>query len=191
MKGAFKAIMTILIAGSGALCLAQTNGAACEHTLDIHGTSNMHDWVLHAGQVDVKASITTAEDDGTWNLSALTVEIPVEQIKSEKGSIMDKKTKKALMAEEHPVIRFTLPNATVLTPGRTNYIQGTLKIAGVSKTIDLAVAVNQTSSGELVCTGKKDLKMTDFKIDPPTALMGAMKTGDDISVKFSVTISNF
>jgi hypothetical protein len=31
--------------------------------------------------------------------------------------------------------------------------------------------------------------MTDFKIDPPTALMGTMKTGDEITISFNVKLA--
>ena len=32
--------------------------------------------------------------------------------------------------------------------------------------------------------------MTDFKIEPPTALLGAITTGDDIKIKFNANFKN-
>jgi len=190
MKGAFITFIIFFLAAPGMMCVAQSDGAS-KQSISINGSSNMHDWVMHAEEVVVKGDISSAEDDGTWKVSALTVEIPVEKIKSEKGSIMDKKTYKALMSEVHPVIRFNVPGTTVLTTGKANKVQGSLRVAGVTKTIDLAVDVRLSPAGDLVCSGQKDMKMTDFKVDPPTALMGAMKTTDEITIEFNVTLSNF
>jgi polyisoprenoid-binding protein YceI len=36
--------------------------------------------------------------------------------------------------------------------------------------------------------GSKKIKMTDFGISPPTALMGTMTTGDEVEVIFQVTL---
>jgi galactitol-specific phosphotransferase system IIB component len=70
--------------------------------------------------------------------------------------------------------------------GFTTEVQGVLSIAGTSKTVNLLVAGTETTTGfEFV--GEKALKMTAFNIDPPTALFGTLKTGDDITIKFKTT----
>jgi hypothetical protein len=35
--------------------------------------------------------------------------------------------------------------------------------------------------------GSYSLKMTDYKMKPPTAMMGVMRVGDDVKLKFAVT----
>ena len=34
--------------------------------------------------------------------------------------------------------------------------------------------------------GEKTLKMSDFDVKPPTALLGTLKTGNDITIKFNL-----
>jgi hypothetical protein len=44
------------------------------------------------------------------------------------------------------------------------------------------------ADGGVTFTGSKKLKMTDYKIKPPTALMGTLTTGDDIEIVFTITL---
>jgi hypothetical protein len=44
-------------------------------------------------------------------------------------------------------------------------------------------------NGELQLTVSKKLKMTDFKMEPPTAMMGTIKVGDEVTVIFDVTVN--
>jgi hypothetical protein len=39
-------------------------------------------------------------------------------------------------------------------------------------------------SGVVNVKGIVPLKMTDFGVDPPTAMLGALKTGDDIKINY-------
>ena len=38
---------------------------------------------------------------------------------------------------------------------------------------------------KVVLKGEKTFKMTEFKIDPPKALLGTITTGDEITIKFN------
>jgi hypothetical protein len=50
----------------------------------------------------------------------------------------------------------------------------------------MQVKVIGNAEGQLIFEGIKVIKMTDFGISPPTAFMGAMKVGADVTVKFRV-----
>ena len=62
-------------------------------------------------------------------------------------------------------------------------ISGELMVAGVTKKIDIKVTLSKKNQLIMV-DGNHQLKMTDFGINPPKALLGAIKTGDEIEVKF-------
>jgi filamentous hemagglutinin family protein len=51
-----------------------------------------------------------------------------------------------------------------------------------------ATAVQVGSDGSVTFSGSKKLKMTDYGIKPPTALMGTMTVGDEVEIVFSVTL---
>ena len=44
------------------------------------------------------------------------------------------------------------------------------------------------NSGDVEISGSKKLKMTDYNIDPPTALMGTMTTGDEVEIEFRIVL---
>lgn len=172
----------VMVAAAG---YSQTTYTITNHNLQVLGTSNVHDWVINAETVKGDVKITMSED-GAFTINSLVVEIPVAGLKSEKGNLMDKKTYKALLADDHPLIRFTVKsNSGALSGDR---VSGMLCIAGVEKWITLDGEWRELPNRSMVYTGSKAMKMTDFGIDPPTAMLGAMKTGDDITVEFSVTL---
>jgi hypothetical protein len=41
----------------------------------------------------------------------------------------------------------------------------------------------------MVCKGSKKIKMTDFNVEPPSFMFGSVKTGDEITVTFDVTLA--
>jgi len=44
-------------------------------------------------------------------------------------------------------------------------------------------------NGEIQFTGSQELLMTDFGIDPPTAVFGTIRSKDEIRIEFDVTLS--
>lgn len=150
-------------------------------SLEIDGTSNIHDWTSVAETVTING--TYAQTEGKMTIPALRVKIPVESIKSSKGRIMDNKTYDALQSEQHPTITFTLKELSEINATSVKAV-GTLTIAGKAKTISLTADRRLDGKGVLTFSGKKALKMTDFDVDPPTALLGTLKTGDDVTVSY-------
>jgi len=63
-----------------------------------------------------------------------------------------------------------------------------ITIAGVSQRVMLPARVRQPAEGRWQIKAKKELKMTDFKINPPTALMGMIKTYDEITIELDLLI---
>jgi len=64
---------------------------------------------------------------------------------------------------------------------------GKLTIAGTVKHTDLvATAKYNPADKSLTITGIKKMKMTDYNVDPPKALMGTIKTGNEIAISFNL-----
>lgn len=151
--------------------------------LTIHGTSNLHDWETVATEVVVQGNFTI-ESGILKTVDKLNVRIPVKKIKSEKGKTMDNKTYDALLADKNPTITFIASKVQVA--GADVTATGTLNVAGKSKPATIKAKWRQLPANEIEISGSYSLKMTDFGISPPTALLGTMKTGDGITVKFTV-----
>jgi polyisoprenoid-binding protein YceI len=64
--------------------------------------------------------------------------------------------------------------------------KGDLAIAGVTNKVSVPVSVTPLGNGTIKISGTANLKMTDFKIDPPApkVALGMITTGDDVKILF-------
>ncbi len=68
--------------------------------------------------------------------------------------------------------------------------KGQLVVAEVTNSIALPVAVLPLPENRLMITGTTSLKMTDFKIQPPSPkLFPLLKTGDEVKILFDWTLA--
>ena len=105
---------------------------------------------------------------------------------------MDKKTYKALKTDEYKSISFLSKEISTTKLSETSYkliIKGALTICGVEKPISLESVLTK-KDGVFLLEGNYKLLMTNFGIDPPKALLGAIKTGDEIEIKFKSVFTN-
>lgn len=164
------------------------NVVATKSEIKVDGTSNLHDWTV-ISKTGHTGKLTAIFGDGTLkDINQLEFELPAESLKSGKSG-MDKNTYKALKTEKHNRITFKLERINSLTGQPGNYqlnMRGSLTIAGTSKSVDLILNLKETAN-ELRLQGNYKLKMTDFNIDPPKALMGTITTGNDVTISFDST----
>ncbi|MRR22396.1 YceI family protein, partial [bacterium] len=64
-------------------------------------------------------------------------------------------------------------------------ISGELTINGVMKQVAVPVQGSLTGN-KLNVRGSKTIKMSDFDVKAPVALMGTLKTGDEVTVSFDL-----
>ena len=133
----------------------------------------MHDWTMTS---------SSANFSGTINGNAITnvkFSMPVKNLKSTKGKMMDNKVYDALKANKAPNISFT---ATSLSVGKGN-LAAKLTIAGVTKDVSFPVNVIKNGASYNI-TGTENLKLSDFGMERP-GFMG-VKTGDAIKVTVNI-----
>jgi polyisoprenoid-binding protein YceI len=174
------ATATTLGAQNAKVTLASTS------SIRVDGTSNVHAWHLTTSTFTSDIEMAAPAGPGS-KVEAVTLTIPVTSLKSGKGGL-DKNTYKAMNAEKHPTITFRL-TSYMAEPKNGAYaakIGGMLTVNGV----DHAVMLDATITGEpaaLQAVGTTKFKMTDFGIKPVTALMGTIRTGDEVKITFDVT----
>ena len=156
--------------------------------LTLHGDSTLHRFSSTATVVNATASLETAAADASLSQAfqdgkpALALTVQVSGLKSGKSGL-DENMYKALKAAKFPEIRFILSSLkTVPEP----LAAGSLTIAGVSRPIEFQVAF-AASEETLTARGSYDLKMSDYGIKPPKMMLGAIKTRDEITIRFEVT----
>lgn len=176
-------ISTIILLTSLSLS-AQDLFTASTVTLTIDGSSNVHDWTSTAQEVLVTGKFQST--GGTLTaIDELNVRIPVKKIKSTKGSVMDNKTYDALRAAKFPNITFKATRVDV--NGDQIKATGTLTIAGRYRTVTI-MAKGKSIAGGYEISGSYDLKMSQYEIERPTALLGTVSTTDDIKINFAVRL---
>lgn len=149
--------------------------------LVVSGTSSLHDWDMPSDQA--KGTMEAKEESGKLaEIKSLKIEMPAESIKSGKRA-MDKKAYDALKTKQHKSVIYTLKSAS--KSGDTWTLNGSFNIAGVTKNVSLK-AKETSQAGGYTLKGSYDFKLSDYDITPPTALMGSIKTGDEVTISFTV-----
>lgn len=190
LKTQFGALFTLLLVVSNCntLVAQESKVVLPESKLTVFGTSNLHDWEIEAKAMSGKA-ITTIEAGDLKTLKSLDFAVEVEQLKSGKNG-MDENTFKALKSKTYKTINFKLVSVSKITEIATGSFtvetQGDLTIAGVTKRINQAFTVKVIGK-KIIFSGKTKIDMTVFGVKPPTALMGTIKTGKEVTIDFKVT----
>ena len=155
--------------------------------MTILGTTNVHDF---------KSKVTQANGEAILNegkvLQSLVVEIPVRSIKSGE-KLMDTKTYETFDVDKNPNITFKLTDVNSLHVDGNQVsvtLSGNLTMAGVTRKISLKSTGSSDKPGVYEFVGSVALKMTDFKMNPPTAMLGLMKVADAITLKYDVSFEN-
>lgn len=159
--------------------------------LSVSGTSSLHDWEMKSKQGKCEVVFELGENDKITGVSGLNFTLDATTIKSE-YTMMDNNTYKALKTKTNKNISFVLASGTVTQSDASSYLVkviGNLTIAGKTQKIDLAATAKYNGADKsFTINGSKKLKMTDYGVDPPTAMFGTIKTGNDITIAFSSKI---
>ena len=176
------------------LFLVFTHSYSQEFTLDkdfeisIQGTSTLHDWEMSCNEATGSADFSI-KNNKIKGVRSLTLEIKSTSLKSGKES-MDENAYKALKTDSYNAILFSLQKTTSVKALERNIFrinfEGTLTVAGESRPVSSSVKCT-ASTDRVQCEGSFNLQMTDFKIDPPTALFGSIETDNNISVFYNTT----
>ena len=156
--------------------------------LVVKGTSTLHDWEMKSskGYCEVLFAMTGA--DKLVDLTGLNFNLPAESLKSE-SSMMDNNTYKALKTGVYKNISFVSSSGSVTQVDAFRYqvkAIGKLTIAGNTRETDLSATLKYNAADKsFTVSGVKKMKMTDYGVKPPTVMMGAIKTGNEISIVFN------
>lgn len=154
--------------------------------VSVDGTSSLHDWTMTSKSATGTAEIVM-ENGELKSIQNLSVNVKAETLKSGKGG-MDDNAYKALNTKKNPDIKFTLDKINSIEKKGDHYLisaSGKMTIGAQTKAISVqSKAVPQGQA--LNVTGSKTFKMTEYGVTPPTALMGTIKTGDQITINYNL-----
>jgi polyisoprenoid-binding protein YceI len=150
----------------------------------IAGTSTMHDWIMTSSGATYSTTLEVNVDGTLVKLDQVLVKLPAESLKS-KEKAMDKNAYKSLNTDKYKEIIFHLTSSRISQNKVT--CSGNLTIAGTTKPVDVDVTY-EIRKGSLFVKGSKVIKMTDYKVEPPSFMFGTIKTGDEITVSFEAEL---
>lgn len=158
----------------------------------VSGTSTLHDWTVTSHSIQGSVAFAGDWKQGTGapiSLRSIELVVPVNSLKSTEGSGMDNTMYDALKSKQFPEIVFNMTAGSLKSipsqPGVPYHFgaNGELSVAGTKHLIGLDLAVTPHDDGSLSITTDVGLKMSDCGVTPPTAMLGAIKAGNVITVK--------
>ncbi len=155
----------------------------------IKGTSNIHNWESSVRKINGTA-LFEFDETGLIEIKECVATINTKSIKSSKGSIMDKKTWRALKADQYSRIEYTFRRMNMVSKSVEGFqasVSGDLMLAGVTRSVTFGIEGKVLANGAVEIWGSKAIRMTDFNIDPPSALMGTLTTGEVVTIEFHLT----
>ncbi len=191
-------LMATAAIGFGATAAAAQGPSAVRLRLEpgsevtVEGTSTMHAYHCTTNKimayVDVDPGYTKDLTKIAKPIVSVKVNIVVNTLKCGNGT-MDKNLYSTLNADKNPVITYTLSGYDILNGLSSSFAantKGSLKISGTEKLIDMKVNASRLSEGKVTAEGEQTLLMTDFGIKPPSFMLGTLKVGNEVKVKFNL-----
>jgi len=168
-----------------------------ESKVTLDGNSNVHGW--SCSTASFVADVTVDSTYLLWSVAkveqpirTVSVTIPVKTLKCGHGK-MDDNMYKALKADQFSDIRYTLASYTVIDSTRTidtfvAQTTGELTVSGKTISVQIPITAVRGINGTVTGEGRVKLLMTDFGIKPPVALLGTLRTKNEIEIAFKILL---
>lgn len=147
------------------------SGLVYAENVEIHGTSTLHDWKMVSNETK-----TVFENDGS-TITKLNVSVQIKTLKSGDTGL-DEKAYETLKIDRNNIITFKLLEADLAA----GTIKGVFKVLDKERTETLKPEVLTLDR----VSGNFKVKMTEFGLEVPSVMFGAIKSGDEVTVKYDI-----
>jgi hypothetical protein len=186
---------------------------AAPSRLVLQGSSNVAPWRCSGTTLDgrmevavplqrINTLIDRIEDGNVGQLTPATARFPEPEFRLRVpvttlrcgNRQMERDMYRALRTESHPVIEFRFEelvggvNHDIDRASYTARIAGVLTLAGATRNVTLEIEAQRVGRNRFRFRARLPLRMTDFRITPPTALFGLVKAKDDLVVQFDLIL---
>ena len=161
-------------------------------TCVVKGTSTLHDWTATASEVSGMIELDKSFAKKGLPKEGATIEkasfsVVVKSLDGGRGATMNNKINDAFNADEHPNISFNLTKAEVTSVDKANQkfvlnLTGKLSMAGKTKEVNFPMTGTVANDGAYVFDGEKEIDMTTYGMETPSAMFGQIETGKDVNV---------
>jgi len=160
--------------------------------LSIQGTTNVNSFECFSKQAFNQQAVQLAIDPVTKAVSfdRAVLHIKVKELDCDNNK-MNADLCDALNYERFPNITIKLHDAKLVSGSISSewseiIVNATLKITDQERRVELRAKGKIVDGGRYRFVANKALKMTDFGVEPPTALMGLIRVRDEITINFDL-----
>ena len=162
----------------------------------IEGTTNINSWSCSATAVDATIAVEVAfkeDPDFPRYLKSVQVRVPVSALKCGHAP-MERSLRHALRADDGVGAGYITATFEAVRDGSdaTNALVvstvGALAIAGRENAVKMDVGTTRLADGTIEARGTVPILMSDFGIEPPTALFGAVRAANRVVVRFAMRL---
>lgn len=153
-----------------------------EQNFKVNGTSSIHKWELESTKGIGNAQFVLEQEE-IKALNSFSITLQINSLSSN-NKMMDKKVYETLRMKEDPNIYFDMEEM-ISSSDKTISIHGKIKIAGAIQIIPIEIHYS-ISENTINLNGSIDLCFSQFNIDPPRAMFGTIKTGDEFSISYTI-----
>ena len=185
MKTIKSILLTVIFTALSLQVNAQRNYTIARSTFEVAGTSNVHDWSMKSSEGNGIANLTVIDSKLT-DINNLTITLLAESLKSTKTS-MDDVAYETLDTKTYKNIKYVLKSANKANETTWN-LTGIYTIAGTSKEYKTVVNVT-TNNGNFILKGSNQITFADFGMSAPTAALGVVRAGKELTIIFNLTFN--
>lgn len=163
----------------------------------ILGKTNINSFECILGSYDWDSNLTCyqKEDNNQKNYPIkCDFEIPIMAFDCGMN-MMTNDLRNTLNSRKHPFMIIKLKELTNLLSNVKNGEQLAAKsditLSGVTNSDNIFFNVVKTGARDIILEGKKKVNLRDFKIEPPTRLLGSVKVRDIIDVNITIRLKKF
>lgn len=209
-------LVSMLFLASTAMAAEATRlQAGAASAVALEGSSNVTDWRCRGTSMDAGMVVPTSLDHinevidriedgniGVWMATPsrgsfdppdFDLSVPVTTLRCG-NRVMESDMRRALKADRHPAVQFSFRELRGgiqhdLDSGLYHAnVAGDLTLAGVTRSIELTISAERVSRTAFRIRAVLPLRMTDFGITPPSALFGAIRARDALTVHFDLML---
>jgi YceI-like domain len=166
----------------------------------IDGTSTLSDWIVTVKQIEGEVSLSKDfAQKGLPKPGALIpkvlIRMVVKSMDGGRGAVMNDKILGAFNEPANPYVVFEMTEGKITNikdeaAGTFNvHLKGKISMAGQSRVVEMDIEGKRVSPGVYSFAATYPVKMTDYGITPPSAMFGQIESGDEVKVRFNITVS--
>lgn len=165
--------------------------------LFLKGSTNINTFKCDCKEQFSTYSMTMTETESGQKVQFSDTRLRIPSSRFDCGNrLMNKDMFETLKGDKYPHIQIELMDATQLSGKKLGEAEDwvpmkattTISIAGVQKVVKMDVLGKKISQGRYQFKGNKDIFLSDYRLEPPSPMMGLVQVNDLITIHLDLVI---